>query len=608
MVDAVPRQGSLVLYKTRPARVKRAGKKLEIALPDDEGLSVRPKDVVLLHPGPLEQLDELEPQEGEVKTAWELLAGSSTDLGELAELAYGEYTPSTAWAAWQWVADGLYFEGTPQEIRARTREAVAEEQAVRQARAAEERAWQAFLARAGQGRFEPGDSSFLREAEDLALGRLGRSRVLRELGRAESAEGAHALLLELGYWDETINPYPQRLGLPTTAPALPLPDLPEEDRLDLTHLPAFAIDDEGNQEPDDALSLEGQRLWVHIADVAALVPPDSPADLEARARGATLFLPEGSVPMLPWAAIERLGLGLAETSPALSFGLDLDGESGIVGLEVVPSWVRVTRLTYRQAEAQIGEAPLRDLYRVAQVNEARRMAQGAFPLELPEVKLRVSGDEIQIESIPPLRSRDLVTEAMLMAGEAVARLAREAEIPLPFTTQDPPDVEARPAQGDLAGMFAARRKFRASEYSALPGAHAGLGLETYVQATSPLRRYLDLVVHQQLRAHGRGAPLLGSQEVVERVGATAAVSNAVRRAEWLSNQHWKLVYLRRHPGWKGEGIVVEQGERSDLVAIPELDMSTRLRLRGRPALNSTVWLAFRGVNLPLLDGHFRVAR
>jgi exoribonuclease-2 len=311
--------------------------------------------------------------------------------------------------------------------------------------------------------------------------------------------------------------------------------------------------------------------------------------------------------MLPWAAIKRLGLGLAETSPALSFGLDLDAEGGIVGLEVVPTWVRVTRLTYAQAEARLDGEPLESLYRVAQANEARRMAQGAFPLELPEVKLRLMAGEIQIEPIPPLRSRSLVMEAMLMAGEAVARLAREAGIPLPFTTQDPPEVEARPAPGDLAGMFAARRGFRPSEYSTIPSPHAGLGLETYAQATSPLRRYLDLVVHQQMRAYQRGERLLAPQEVLERVGATAAVSGGVRQAEWLSNQHWKLVFLQRHPAWQGEGIVVEQGDRSDLVLIPELDLTTRLRLRGTPPLNSSVRLAFRGANLPVLDVYFRVA-
>ena len=50
------------------------------------------------------------------------------------------------------------------------------------------------------------------------------------------------MLLELDFWDHTFNPYPQRLGVVTTPPLLELPPLPEEDRLDLTHLPAFAID------------------------------------------------------------------------------------------------------------------------------------------------------------------------------------------------------------------------------------------------------------------------------------------------------------------------------------------------------------------------------
>ena len=74
------RKDSLVLYKTRPARVTRVGKKLQIELEGGESLSVRPKDVVQLHRGPLHSLDELQPQAGEVETAWELLAGSTTTL------------------------------------------------------------------------------------------------------------------------------------------------------------------------------------------------------------------------------------------------------------------------------------------------------------------------------------------------------------------------------------------------------------------------------------------------------------------------------------------------------------------------------------------------
>ncbi|MGD9406396.1 MAG: RNB domain-containing ribonuclease, partial [Anaerolineae bacterium] len=255
------RKDSLVLYKTRPARVARVGKKLQIELEDGETLKVRLKDVEPLHPGPLHSLDELQPQIGEVKTAWELLAGTTTTLAELAELAYGAFTPASAWEAWQLVEDGLYFRGTPHQVQACTPEEVAQEQADRQARAEQERVRAAFLKRVRARKVLPEDGEYLREVEDLALERVPRSQLLRELDRAETPESAHALLLELGHWDRTTDPYPLRLRLPTSAPDVQLPALPEEDRVDLTHLPAFAIDDEGNQEPDDALSLDGDCLW-----------------------------------------------------------------------------------------------------------------------------------------------------------------------------------------------------------------------------------------------------------------------------------------------------------------------------------------------------------
>ncbi len=595
-------QGSLVLYKHQPAYVKQVGDKLEIEIAGGKTLNVRSKDVALLHPGPVQSLSELQPQTGEVETAWELLAGETTSLAELAELAYGDYTPATAWAAWQLVAEGLYFHGSPEAVVACSPEEVAKARAARQAKAAEERAWAAFLERARAGQSIPEDNPYLKEVEELALGQRGKSRVLRELGHTQSPENAHACLLELGYWDHTVNPYPQRLGLITSPALVKLPELSEERRLDLTHLPALAIDDEGNQDPDDALSLEGNRLWVHVADVAALVPPDSPIDQEARARGATLYLPERTVPMLPPQAAQVLGLGLADISPALSFGLDLDSSGEIEGVEIVPSWVRVQRLTYEEVETRLDEEPLRSLHRLAESHQARRRHNGAVSIELPEVKVRVEDGQIVIRPLLPLKSRALVREAMLMAGEAVARFALEHDIPCPFTTQEP--AEAREHPKDLAGMFALRRTLKRSQMKSTPAPHAGLGLEIYTQATSPLRRYLDLVVHQQLRAYLRGEVLLDAQAVLERVGAAEAITGSVRRAERLACKHWTLVYLMEHPDWRGQGVLVEKRDRGNLILIPELDLEAQIHLRQDLPLNSTLTLSLSGVNLVELEAYF----
>lgn len=604
MTDAALRPNSLVLFKNRPARVLQAGDNLEIELENGRMLKVRPKDVALLHPGPLQSLADLQAEDGDVETAWELLAGGRTTLAELAELAYGAYTPPTAWLAWQLVTEGLYFGGTAVEIVAHTAADVARKRAAREAKAAAERAWSDFMERLRAGKLIAKDRRHVVEIEALALGKRTSSRALRELGRTQSPERAHALLCELGHWGVTVNPYPQRLEVDTRVPQAALPDLPNEARLDLTHLDAFAIDDEGSKDPDDALSWHDNRLWVHVADVAALAPPDSDVDLEARARGCNLYLPEGIIPMLPPTATHMLGLGLQEISPALSFGLEVNPDGGVVKTEMVPSWVRVTRLTYGEVESRLEESPFKELMRLAELSQARRRAQDAVFIELPELKIQVENGQVSLQPLAPLKSRDLVAEAMLRAGEAVAQFALAQNIPLPFTTQAVP--EAPQTIEGLAGMFARRRTLKRSVQTGEPAPHAGLGLAAYARATSPLRRYLDLVVHQQLRAYLRGDALLDSQQILERVGAAETVTYNRVQAERLSRRHWTLVYLLAHPDWRGDGVVVEKRGARTTVLIPDLGLEPTLTLRDNPDLNTVLPLALTGVSLPDLEAHFQV--
>jgi exoribonuclease-2 len=121
-----------------------------------------------------------------------------------------------------------------------------------------------------------------------------------------------------------------------------------------------------------------------------------------------------------------------------------------------------------------------------------------------------------------------------------------------------------------------------------------------------LRRYLDLVAHQQVRAHLRGEELLGAHDLVERIGAASASAGSVRRAERLARRHWTLVYLEQRPGWRGDGVLVEQrGQRGTLV-IPELDLDVQVHLRADLPLNSRISLALRTVDLPALEANFKV--
>ncbi len=625
--------GSLALYKHRPARVVKVGAKLEIELDDGNRARVREKDITPLHPGPLESLQALTPQKGELMLAWEILSETPEEthtIAEISDLIYGAYTPASAWAAWQLVEDGLYFRGQPEAVQTCTPEEVAAERDSRQARAAEAQAWLDFLSRAQDGAIDLDlDGRFLREVEDLALGRRKDSRVLRELGRSERPENAHTLLLKCGYWGPALVPYAQRLGLPIHSPEIELPALSAEERLDLTHLEAYAIDDRDNQDPDDAISLDtcqfdpqgnflGGRIWVHIADGAALVPPDSPADLEARSRSATLYLPDGAALMLPQAAVTMLGLGLTDISPALSFGLQIDADGALVDIQIQPSRVRVQRLSYERAAERLEEPPLRELHTIARVFQARRQANGALFIDLPEAIIRVDDGQVAIRPLQRFPSRDLVREAMLMAGEAAAQFALQNQIPFPFATQEAPDWDfARKMAADngldpttienpdsIAAFYILRRALKRSQVSGYPAPHSGVGLPVYSRATSPLRRYLDLVAHQQLRAFLRGGRLMDQEEMLHRIGASESVTGSVSQAESLARRHWTLVYLQQNPDWEGEAVLIEKNERRGRVIIPDLALEIPVHLKADLPLNSHLMLKSEGVNLPELEAHF----
>ena len=480
--------GNLVLYKQAAARIVETGpKRITIELLDGEELRVRPKDVTLLHSGPIATLAQIEAQnedKGDLLAAWELLAGSETSLRELVELAHGSYSPATAWSVWKMVAEGLYFTGDPDRISVFSPEQVEQEKAKREAREEEQRRWNEFVSRIEARKTIADDAFYLQEIEELALGKQDQSQILRALGRDQTPENAHDLLLQVGYWSPSVNPYPARAGVKTESAQGFVPSLAEETRQDLTHLLALAIDDEGNVDPDDALSWENGRLWVHIADVAALVMPGDPIDLEARDRGANLYLPEETISMLPVEVTQRLGLGLAERSAALSFGIDLSADGRIEGVEIVPSWVHVTRWTYEEAEKRLSEPVPAKLLEAAAQYEQRRREAGAIEINLPEVRVKVEDGQPSIKPFLPLQSRDLVREAMLMAGEAVAIYAQANTIPIPYTTQEPPS-SSLPEGNAMAEMFASRKLLKPSRQSYCPGYSQWSGNGTICPGNQP---------------------------------------------------------------------------------------------------------------------------
>jgi exoribonuclease-2 len=426
------------------------------------------------------------------------------------------------------------------------------------------------------------------------------------------------------------------------------PDLDDLSRVDLTGMESWAIDNPWSKDPDDAIAWDGSSVWVHVADPASAILPDSDVDKEALARGSTLYLPELTAPMLPDEALRRYGLGLSrqkagsdsavsrpeqarktaqigELSPALSFRIDIADDGSITGVEACASTVRVRRCSYGEADRLVdeGKAPvLAALAVLAARRRRRRVENGAVEIDIPEVRIAVEGAgsarEIRIESIPKNRSSGLVREMMLLAGEAAARWAFERDLAFPFYGQEAPSDMGPVALGELSSegeaalsvQFARRRLMRAGMWGPSPSAHRGLGLPFYAQVTSPLRRYQDLLGHMQLRAFlaretGVARAPLDGDEVSRRCALAQAASAATRAAERASDQHWTLAYLARHSNWTGDAIVVGgAGPGAWQVYLPELGLETRLRLGPDRALDERISVRLVRADVAALESSF----
>lgn len=634
----------LVIYKNRPALVTGIGEKIEIfplGEAEDKKIRVREKDIEFLHPGPLTNSANFgeDLPRGDVRGAWELLEDSALSLREMAELVYGEYTPRSAWAAYLLLRDGLYFSGDIQAIRARPAAEVeaGEKKRSEKQRDTEERETLLALLRAKKlcfaggapvpggelrepeaGEGQPDRASFteaqvrkfLQDAEALAYGKTDKSRTLKDLGRPETPEEAHRLFLETGLWTARTNPYPARFGLSTVSAQIPPDPPPEEERADLTRLKAYAIDNIWSDDPDDAVSLEssgpeGKRvLWVHVADPGASISPDSPVDREARNRGATLYLPEGASRMIAEAALPHYALGLGETSPALSFKMVLNEDFSVAETAIIPSRVRVTRLSYGEADSGKYAPELAGLFALAEANLARRTAAGAVSIDLPEVHIALSPEKVSIEPLGAFRSADMVRECMLLAGEEAGRWALRKGLAFPYISQETGDLPKAPLPG-LAGSYQLRRCMRPRSLSVKPGLHAGLGLDVYTQVTSPLRRYTDLLAHQQIRALLRGGSPLGEDVVLLRIAAAEAAASAAVQAERASRAHWTAVYLSDKKGSEWEGVLAEKRGGRGLVLVPALGIETQVPLKGDLEPNDPVALVLTAVKIPEGEAVFK---
>ena len=295
-------------------------------------------------------------------------------------------------------------------------------------------------------------------------------------------------------------------------------------RVDFSELETFSIDNAETEDVDDAISwiqsAEGYELYVHITDVSSYINKGDILFKTAQERGTTTYYTDGNQPMLPYQlSTDKLSLLPGRRRTALTYIYKVNSELKVTEIKIKKSIINVNhKLSYTEVDESLsGNTPynnhldqiLLSLWNFTSSREAYRLSNGAHYLEKREKfpQLDSNGLIKIVESDESTPAHKLVAELMILVNETTARFAESKNIPMIFRTQEeviqPKASHANSSveHDNPATQYKARTGLKRSDLTTRAGKHAGLGISSYLQITSPLRRFSDLVNQIQFSSY-----------------------------------------------------------------------------------------------------------
>ena len=410
----------------------------------------------------------------------------------------------------------------------------------------------------------------------------------------------------------------------TAFPPLQAPAIKEA--LPLAPVKAFSIDDSATTEIDDALSVQGLGtgtvvFGVHIAAPGLVITPDGAVDKVARDRLSTVYMPGHKLTMLPDEVVQAYTLTEGRECPAVSLYVTMDEAT----LEVRSTETRLERvpiaanLRHDQLDSVITEASLTGdadapypfatelafAFRLALQLKAQREVVRGKPenFNRPDYNFRLEGgdgheprgdERVLIGTRRRGAPLDLiVAEAMILANSTWGGWLNDCGVPGIYRSQ-----------ASLAPGVKVRMGVK-------PAPHAGMGVAQYTWATSPLRRYVDLVNQWQIIAcarHGRTAALAAPFKprdaalfsIISGFDAAYAAYNGFQSA---IERYWTLKHLDQNGLHELDATVMKDG----LVRADDLPLVFRALGADSLPRGARVRVRITGMDLLTLDVHASVA-
>ncbi|PJF18431.1 hypothetical protein PSACC_01762 [Paramicrosporidium saccamoebae] len=340
---------------------------------------------------------------------------------------------------------------------------------------------------------------------------------------------------------------------------------------------AIAIDSESTIEVDDAISIQtvGDQVWlhVHVADPARVISCDSVVDLQARSLSSTLYLPQNSYFMLPLEIGMKASLDPKKKyNGTITFSARLGSDGDIADYRVSQGVVtHLRRITPDQCNELLQSdtlegTVLKNISSLISGHLRYREKQGIVNCNIPSSKVTVWNQgpmgptlQVTLDDRQDDWSSTLVTECMVIAGRVAALFAQDRKLSVPFRYHlDPSEeggeeflrlldiVRENGSEASLYDRLKLASFFKASAVDIHPRPHWGLGLASYVKATSPLRRYFDLLLHHQISLSLDANTQPKSAEYIEAIIPTVyRHEQYLKKLERSSRRFWTIRYIEQ---------------------------------------------------------------
>ena len=234
---------------------------------------------------------------------------------------------------------------------------------------------------------------------------------------------------------------------------------------------------------------------------------DSNIDLEARRKNSSLYLTNQYIPMLPTNILNKANLAQNKISETISASIEFNEDGSINNYEIIEAIIKPKyQLTYEDVNEILELEPkeefeLIEIKNLLEKSIVFRKKYGAIIFESTNSKIKLNNEQIIITKLEKTIAHIIVAEAMILMGYVTSLFLKKSNLAAAYRTQkvNCNHVEILNKYKDSEIKYIILKQFMGRSYITIkPGNHESLGLQSYVQCTSPLRRYLDLIIQRQI--------------------------------------------------------------------------------------------------------------